>query len=125
MGNQARIAQRFIERRWVLIALASVIGLISSFLLYMTLFRDYFDYWVLAKIKDAYIYPQLRYTFFDFALILWCLDGLFACIACVRTATASRSISGWPLKMLATYFALFAILLIGGTLMLFARRHGY
>jgi hypothetical protein len=54
--------QRFIERRWVLIPVAFIIGLVSSALLYVTLFRDYFDYWVLPKVKDAYIYPQLRYT---------------------------------------------------------------
>ena len=125
MANQAGIAQRFIERRWVLIPIALVIGLVSSFLLYVTLFRDYFDYWVLPKFKDAYVYPQLRYTFFDLALILWCLDGLVACIVCIRTATASRSISGWPLKILTIYFALFVVLLAGGTLMVVARRHGY
>jgi hypothetical protein len=124
MANQSGTVQRFIERRWVVIPLALVIGLVSAFLLYVTLFRDYFDYWVFPKIKDAYIYPQLRYTFFDLALILWCLDGLVACIVCLRTATSSRSISGWPLKLLTTYFALFVVLLAGGTLMLFARRHG-
>jgi hypothetical protein len=87
MANQAGTAQRFIERRWVLIPTAFVIGLVSSFLLCVTLFRDHFDYWVLPKIKDACIYPQLRYTFFDLALILWCLDGLVACNVRTRTAT--------------------------------------
>jgi hypothetical protein len=125
MTDQTARAQRFIERRWVLIPFALVIGLVSSFLLYVTLFRDYFDYWILPKVKDAYIYPQLRYTFFDATLILWCLDGLVACVLCVQVASGSRSISGWPLKILTTYFALFAVLLVGGTLMLFARRHGH
>ena len=109
----------------MLISLALVIGLVSSFLLYVTLFRDYFDYWVLPKVKDAYIYPQLRYTFFDATLILWCLDGLVACVLCVQAATASRSISGWPLRILTVYSVLFVILLAGGILMLAARRHGY
>jgi len=125
MANQAGTARRFIERRWVLIPLAVVIGLVSSFLLYVTLFRDYFDYWILPKMKDAYIYPQLRYTFFDAALILWCLDGLVTCVLCVQAATASRSTSGWLFRMLTVYFVLFVILLVGGILMLAARRHGY
>jgi hypothetical protein len=125
MANQTGTVQRFIERRWVLVPLALMIGLASSYLLYVTLFRDYFDYWILPKVKDAYIYPQLRYTFFDAVLILWCLDGLVACIMCVHSATASRSITGWPLRTLTVYFVLFVVLVVGGSLMLAARHHGY
>jgi hypothetical protein len=109
----------------MLVPLASVIGVASSFLLYVTLFRDYFDYWVLPKIKDSYIYPQLRYTFFDAILILWCLDGLVVCILCVQAATGSRSFSGWRLKALIAYFVLMAVLITGGILMLAARRQGH
>ena len=118
------IAALFMTRRWLLIPLALAIGVISSFLLYVTLFRDYFDYFVLPKIKDAYIYPQLRYTFFDLVLILWCVDGLLACILCVQRAAVSRSISGWPRRTLATYLVLFVVLLVVGTLMLIARHRG-
>jgi hypothetical protein len=113
------------EHRWVLISLALLIGLVSSFLLYLTLFRDYFDYWVLPRVKDAYIYPQLRYTLFDIVLILWCLDGSVACITCIQSAAASESISRWPRRTLVTYFFLFVVLIVGGTVMLVARRHGY
>lgn len=125
MKNQTGTLQQFFERRWLLIPLALAIALVSSFLLYVTLFRDYFDYWVLPKMKDAYIYPQLRYTFFDVVLILWCLDGLLASILCVQCAAASRNILGWPRRTLATYFALFVVLLVVGCLMLIARHHGF
>jgi hypothetical protein len=109
----------------MLVPLALVIGVASSFLLYVTLFREYFDYWILPRMKYAYIYPQLRYRFFDAILILWCLDGLIVCIFCVQAATGSRSFSGWRLKALIAYFVLMAVLIAGGTLMLAARRHGY
>lgn len=109
----------------MLIPLALAIGVVSWFLLYVTLFRDYFDYWAVPKLKDAYIYPELRYTFFDLVLILWCVDGLLACILCVQRAAVSRNISGWPRRTLATYFVLFVVLLAVGSLMLIARHHGF
>ena len=125
MAYQAKTVQTLIERRWVLIPFVLVIGLVSSLLLYVTLFRDYFDYWVLPRVKDAYIYPQLRYTLFDIVLIAWCLNGLVTCVTCIQSAAASRSVSGWPRRSLITYFVLFVILIIGGTLIMAARRHGY
>ncbi|HXU19226.1 MAG TPA: hypothetical protein VN788_01445 [Verrucomicrobiae bacterium] len=47
-----------------------LIGLISAFLLWMVLQNDYYDYLYFPKVKavDAYIYPQLRYTIFDYHL---------------------------------------------------------
>ena len=125
MKNQRGTLQRFIESGWLLIPLALTIAVVSSFLLYTTLFRDYFEYWVLPRMKDAYIYPQLRYTFFDILLIPWCLDGLLASILCVQGVAASRNISGWPRRTLAIYFVLFVVLLVVGTLMLIARHHGF
>ena len=56
----------FIERRSVLILLATVIGLVSAFLLWATLRMAYSDYWYEPKLKAAdpglYIYPpdQIR-----------------------------------------------------------------
>lgn len=125
MVSQPGRVQQFIERRWVLVSLAVIIGLASSFLLYVTFFNDYFEYWFLPRSADAYIYPQLRYTIFDAVLILWCGDGLIACIMCVQSAAASRSISGWPLRTLMIYFVLLAGLILGGILMMVARSHGY
>jgi hypothetical protein len=56
MADQSGTVQQLIERRWVLVPLALMIGLASCYLLHVTLFHDYFDYWVLPKVKDAYIY---------------------------------------------------------------------
>jgi hypothetical protein len=65
----------------VLVLLAVAIGLVSMFLFSITLWRDYWEYLIFPKEKaaDNYIYPQLRYTVFDVALLLWCLDGFVAC----------------------------------------------
>ena len=52
-------------------------------------------------------------------------QSLIFSVVAIRSAVASRSISKWPFRTLLLYFALFAFLILGGTLMLVARRHGY
>ena len=119
---------RFIERRWVLIPLAIVIGLASGFLLWITVETAYFDYWYYPRGKAAdpglYIYPQLRYTIFDIVMALWCIDGLIASFTSFRSARSGQ-ISKWTRRALIIYFVLFAGLILGGTLMVIARSHGY
>jgi hypothetical protein len=119
---------RFIERRGMLISLAIVIGLASAFLLWTTLESAYFDYWYYPKGKAAdpglYIYPQLRYTIFDLVMALWCIDGLIASFMSFRSAKSQR-ISKWTRRTLIVYFVLLAMLILGGTLMVVARSHGY
>jgi len=125
MANGRGTLQGFLGRRLVLIPIAMFVGLVSSFLLYVTLVRDYFDYWVLPRIKDAYIYPQLRYTLFDIVLILLCVDGLAACVTCIQSAATNRGISGWPRRTLLTFVVLLVVLIVIGSAMLIARRNGY
>jgi hypothetical protein len=117
-------AERLLERRSLLLILAATIGLASAFLLRLKLEGAYYEYWVFPRDKavDGYIYPQLRYTIFDVALLLWCFDGLLFSIMSVRSAFTSRSISGWPLRTLRIYFLLLGFLILDGTLMLVARR---
>jgi hypothetical protein len=118
-----------IERRSVLIPLATIIGVISAFMLWIALQNAYLDYWYYPKAKSAdpglYIYPELRYTIFDSLLILWCTDGLVASILSFRCARLSRGISRWTQRTLVLYFVLFAVLILGGILMMVARSHGY
>ena len=121
--------RQFIERRWVLNSLATIIGLASVSLLWLALRAAYFDYWFEPKEKSAdpglYIYPQLRYTIFHVVLILWCTNGLIASITLFRSAGSSRSISEWTHRTLILYFVLFAVLILGGTLMTVIRGLGY
>ena len=115
-----------LEHRWVLVPLAAAIALVSMFLFSITLWRDYWEYLVFPKEKaaDNYIYPQLRYTVFDVALLLWCLDGFVACGLSLRSALSKRSVSGWTYRTVVIYFVLFTALILGGLLMMVARSHG-
>src|SRR6201987_1522661 len=82
--------------------------------------------WLLVTLGiDGYVYPQLRYTIFDVVLLLWCFDGLIFSVVAIGSAVASRSISKWPFRTLLLYFALFAFLILGGTLLVGACRYGY
>ena len=125
--NIVRWMEQLFERRWLLVALGVAIGLASALLLLLKLEGVYYEYWVFPRDKtvDDYIYPQLRYAIFGVVLLLWCFDGLIFSVVAIRSAFASRSISAWPFRTLLLYFALFAFLILGGTSMSVARRHGY
>jgi hypothetical protein len=115
-----------LEYRWVLVPLAVTIGLVSLFLFSITVQNAYWEYLVFPREKaaDNYIYPQLRYTMFDVVLLLWCLDGFVACGLSFRSVLSKRTISGWTYRAIVAYFALLAVLILGGTLMMVARQHG-
>jgi hypothetical protein len=106
--------------------LAVTIGFVSIFLLLVTVQRDFMEYLIYPKEKaaDFYIYPELRYTFFDVGLLLWCVDGLVVSGLAVSSALANRIISVWFYRSLAIYLALFFALILGGILMMVARSHG-
>lgn len=109
--------------------LAVAIGSVSGFLLWATLTNDYWDYWIYPREKAGevppYIYPQLRYTLFDIVLLLWCLDGLIASGLSFWSVATARSIAAWTYRTIVIYFVLLAVLLLGGSLMLFVRSRGY
>src|ERR1022692_2459563 len=120
--NRTDRVLRLLETRRVLLPVAMAIGLVSSFLLWVTVQRDYLDYWFYPKMKgEEYFYPQLRYTLFDIVLLLWCLDGLAASGLSFWNAISSRSISGWMRRTLALYLGLLLALILGGGLMLYVR----
>lgn len=120
---------QFIERRSVLLSLATGIGLLSSLLLWATLRMAYFDYWYEPKLKAAdpglYIYPQARYAIFSAIEILWCSVGLFVSVFSFRDAKLSQAISERTKRSLILYVALLAVLLLSGIVMIVARSYGY
>jgi hypothetical protein len=118
--------RRLLEERWVLVTLAVTVGLVSIFLLSVTVLNDFMEYLVFPKVKaaDNYIYPELRYTFFDAGLLLWCVDGLVVSGLAASSALVNRITSVWFYRTLTIYFALFAVLILGGILMMQARSHG-
>jgi len=122
--------QRLLERRWVILPLSVAIALVSGFLVWGTLQMAYSEYWLEPKLKAAdpglYIYPQLRYTIFDSVFLLWCLDGLMAAgLSSLRSSVSSRSIAAWAYRTIVIYLVLLAVLILGGSLMLFVRSRGY
>ena len=119
--------QRYFERLgWGKGLLSFSIGLVSAWLLFVTLSRDYFDYIYFAKVKaqDAYIYPQMRYTVFDIVLIAWCIDGLAACFFLFRDARQRRNMSRLSLRTTLAFAAGFCILVIGGLVGTYIRSMG-
>jgi hypothetical protein len=121
--------RQLVEHRWIVVPLAIIVSFISIFLLWVRVRNDYYDYWVIPKIRaaDGYInnYPQLRYTIFDSVLILWCVNGLVASAVSLRSLSSSGRISDWAFRMSVAYFLLFIVLILGGSLMIVARSHGY
>jgi hypothetical protein len=121
--------QRLLEHRWLRILLAVVIGPVSLPLLWATLERDYYEYWVIPKLKAGdlglYVYPQLRYTLFDIVLLPWCLAGVIAAGLLLSYARSPQRIAGWAYRTLVVYFVLFIVLILGGTLMLYVRSRGF
>jgi len=89
----------------------------------------YSEYWLEPQVKAAdpglYIYPQLRYTIFDSVFLLWCLDGLIAAGLSFWSSVSSRSIAAWAYRTIVICLVLLAVLILGGSLMLFVRSRGY
>lgn len=121
--------QRLLEHRWLRVPLAVAMALVSGLLLCAILRQAYWDYWLSPKLKAAdpglYTYPQLRYTFFNTVLLLWCLDGLIASGLSLRRVVSTRSIAGWPYRAMVLYFVLLIVLILGGSLMLYVRSRGF
>ncbi len=104
-----------------------VIGAVSAWTLFVTLQRDYWDYYMFPKLKaaDGYIYPQLRYTIYDIALILWCIDGLAACAFLAHRAWTGGPLNGWSYRTTLVFFIGLVLLLIGGAFGMFLRSVGF
>jgi len=119
--------RKALERRWVLPLLVVLIGPISGLLLWITLQNAYWDYWLAPKLKapDHYIYPELRYTFFDIFFLLWCIDGVILSGLSTWSIAASRGNSPWIYRTIGVYFALLVTLILGGSLMLYVRSRGF
>lgn len=112
-----------------IVPLAGVIGFLSVYLLFATLRNAYWDYWVYPKLKAAdpglYIYPQLRYTVFDLALLVWCLDGLIASGTSLWAVVSSGGIGRLAYRTMVLYFGLLIGLMLGGGVMLYVRSRGF
>jgi hypothetical protein len=118
--------QQLLERRWILLTVAAVIGSASLFLFSITVRNADLEYLVYPREKagDGYSYPQLRYAIFDSVLLLWCLGGFAACGLSLWSSLSKRSIVGWTYRAIVIYLILFGALLAGGMFMIIARSRG-
>ena len=125
MNGTGRL-QRPVLHRWLLVSIAISIGSVSGFLLWVPILNAYWNFWLAPKLKatDFYIYPQLRYTLFDTVLLLWCLSGLIASGLLLWSVVRSRHVTAWVYRAMALYFVLFLVLVLGVSLMIFARSRG-
>ena len=115
------------DLRWAKGLLALMTGAVSAWILFVTVQRDYWDYYMFPKLKaaDGYIYPQLRYTIFDVVLILWCIDGLVACAFLAHRAWTRRTVDGWSYRTTVVFFTGVGVLVIGVVFGTFLRSRGF
>lgn len=112
--------------RWGTAALITIIGTVSSWVLYETAVRLFLDYIYYPRVKaqDGYIYPQWRYGLFDIVLVSWCLDGLVASVLLLRSIALRESIKGWARRTTVCFFVGFGILVLGVAIGTWLRSHG-
>ena len=86
--------------RWLNAPLAILVGVLSGWVLFRTLHEAYWQYYLDPKLKamDAYIYPQMRYTILSAVVILFCADGLVACILLAHDTVNRRTIQRWSYR---------------------------
>jgi len=92
------------------LAVALGIGLISARVLWLMAPDAYYVYYLFPRVKDSYIYPELRYTFGQLAIFIWCLLGLVSSVLLFRSIALKRNIRGWTLRCLGLFVALFVVL---------------
>lgn len=117
---------RILRRRWLVAALSVAIALISAIFLYLSLNVAYEDYWLdpMAKAPE-YVYPELRYAFFNIVMFMWALDGLVAAGVSLRDITSGRAVGTRARQLIALYFILLLVLILGGCVMIYVRSKGY
>jgi len=101
--------------RWINGPSAILIGALSGWILYVTLERAYWDYYLYPKLKalEGYVYPQHRYAIFDALVIIWCLDGIAACVLLLRTAVVRHAVDQLGCRVALAFVIGFGILVIG------------
>jgi hypothetical protein len=112
--------------KWVIAALAALIGTASGWILCVTAIRLFFEYvyYPQAKAQDACIYPEWRYLVFDTVLVAWCLDGLLASVLLIRSLALREGIGGWARRTTLMFFACFGMLVLAVGFGIWLRSHG-
>jgi hypothetical protein len=120
MRNRPNWVERLADRleralRFPVIGLAVALGIamVSARVLWLIVPDAYYVYYVFPRVKDAYIYPELRHTFGQLAIFVWCLLGLISSILLFGGVALKRDIRGWTIRSLMSFVALFVVLVLG------------
>jgi len=113
--------------RWINGPSAILIGALSGWILYVTLERAYWDYYLYPKLKalEGYVYPQHRYAIFDALVIIWCLDGIAACVLLLRTAVVRHAVDQLGCRVALAFVIGFGTLVIGSAYGMCLRSMGF
>ena len=93
-------------------------------MLTVTCYRLFFEYIISPIWGDAYIFPQWRYRLFDVVLLAWCVDGIIAAFLLFRSVILRVRPTLLARRTAVMFFIGFAVLVTGGFLGMWLRRHG-
>jgi hypothetical protein len=116
--------QRTLKSRLATSSLAALIGAASAWILIVTCYRLFFEYFILPIWGDAYIFPQWRYRLFDVVLVAWCVDGIAAAFLLFRSLVLRERLTVLARRTTVLFFVGFTVLVMGGFLGMWLRRHG-
>jgi hypothetical protein len=105
--------QRALQNRWVAGGATIALGYVGLCVTIQIIEGGYYDYYLYPRLKGAeYIYPELRYTFGQAAILLWSLAGLCTAVLAARCALL-RTDAKWAARS-ALAFVLGLVLLVAG-----------
>lgn len=116
--------QGTLKNRVATAGLAALIGAASAWIMTVTCYRLFFEYIISPIWGDAYIFPQWRYRLFDVVLLAWCVDGIVAAFLLFRSVILRVRLTLLARRTTVMFFIGFAVLVIGGFLGMWLRRHG-
>ena len=101
------------QSRWLAAAATIAAGYLGLWVLAHTVEDAYYDYYLYPRIKGAeYIYPELRYSLAQAAILLWSLIGLCAA-ALLGRYLLLRTGGKWAGRSVLAFALGFVVLVLG------------
>ena len=105
--------QRAFQNRWVATIATITIGYVGAWVMLRVGERAYYDYYLYPRIKGAeYIYPELRYTVGQAAILIWSLMGVCSAALAGRCAWFGTE-ARWAARSAIAFALGFALLVAG------------
>ena len=107
------LVQRALQNRWVAAGATIAVGYVGLRVMLSVVEGAYYDYFLYPRIKGAeYIYPELRYSFGQAAILLWSLAGV--CTAALAGRCALFRTGGkWAARFALAFAFGFVLLVVG------------